>query len=155
MYQWQKIIVSQPRNYVIQSNFSSQSSQPATIQHIHPVLGYALTILSPHHACKFKMTPQQLSRFVFNDFRRTSSVTTSFICWMIYTGQLLKPKDNMLHLQLIRTVFLYLRSPISGYLAGIQNQYLFELFFPFNHEALECPTFYAIDFTYLNHFKSR
>ena len=38
-------IVSQHRNYVIQSNFSSQSSQPATIQHMHPVLEYALTIL--------------------------------------------------------------------------------------------------------------
>ena len=75
MHRWQKYIVSQHRKYVIQSNFSSQSSQPATIQHIHPILGYALTILSPHHACKFKMTPQRLARFVFNDFRRTSNVT--------------------------------------------------------------------------------
>ena len=38
---------------------------------MHPVLEYALTILSPHHACKFKMPPQ-LARFVF---RRTLNVT--------------------------------------------------------------------------------
>jgi len=128
------IIVIQHRNYVIRSNFSSQSSQPATIQHMHPVLEYALTISSPHHTCKFKMTPQRLARFVFNYVRRTSSVTT-----MLHNLHRPTLETKSLHAKILSLIAYQNCVPllvvmISGYLAGIKNQNLFQLFFPFNHE---------------------
>ena len=90
------------------------------VTYIHPILEYASTVWSPHLACninKLEITQWRSARFVFNDFRWTSSVTSMLnnLHWPILEStkqhakltMLYKILDNIIsvpHDHLIRTV---------------------------------------------------
>jgi len=63
---------------LLQRNLSRCQPSVKAATYVCPILEYASTIWSPHLACDMntiKMAQRQSTRFVQNDFRRTSSVT--------------------------------------------------------------------------------